>query len=79
MTRKSLLWTALMLLVVLLAVPLAGCNRSAAGDDVAQLEEQMNEEAAQNTGTEVAPQETAVTESGTSEAPSQPVATTPAS
>lgn len=43
MTRKSLLWTALMLLVVLLAAPLAGCNRSAAGDDVAQLEEQMNE------------------------------------
>ncbi len=78
MTRKSLLWTALMLLVVLLAAPLAGCNRSAAGDDVAQLEEQMNEEAAQNTGTEVTPQETAVAEPGTSEVTPEPAATTPA-
>ncbi|MDX9953690.1 MAG: LysM domain-containing protein [Anaerolineae bacterium] len=76
MTRKSLSWIALMLLVVLLAAPLTGCNRSATGDDVAQLEEQMSQEAAQNTTPEAttAPDST----DATPEATTAPDATTAA-
>lgn len=72
MTRKPFSWIALMLVLVLLTTPLVGCNRSATGDDVAELEEQMNQEAAQNTTPETTPQETPVVEPGSSEATPEP-------
>lgn len=72
MTRKSLSWMALVLLVSMLAMPLMGCNRSAAGDDVAELEEQMSQEAAQNTTPESTPEQTGAVEPGTSEVTTEP-------
>lgn len=75
MTRKAFSWMALVLLVALLAVPLTGCNRSAAGDDVAQLEEQMNQEAAQNTASQTATEETPVVEPGTPAETTEPAST----
>ncbi len=73
MTRKSRFWIGLVLLAALLAMPLTGCNRSAAGDDVAELEEQMIREAEQNTPQETTPQETVVVEPGSSDQPTEPV------
>lgn len=74
MTRKSLSWMVLVLVLSLLAMPLLGCNRSAAGDDVAELEEQMSREAAQNTTSASTPEETPAVEPGTSEVTTEPTA-----
>lgn len=68
MTRKALGWMALILIAVLLALPLTGCNRSAVGDDVAKLEQQMAQEAAQNTPQ---PQPVAETPAAPPEAPAE--------
>ena len=64
MTRRALAWIALVVLATLLAAPLTGCNRSAVGDDVAKLEQQMAQEAEQNTATQPPATQPPATEPG---------------